>query len=202
MSFNAQTRGWLVKLAAATSLCLCAAAAQAQQAAPAKDIPANPMKNAYFGELHVHTSYSLDSYVWGNSNDPVAAYKFARGGESTLADGQKVKLNTPLDFVSVTDHAETLGDVELCLDPKSEVYPSPACQKIRARDISVEAFSSTPGMQRLRVSITTTPSAGRPSVWKRADIAFRVAISSVTSPSSSRSTAWGISSNGVGLVRR
>ena len=137
MSFNAQSQRWLIRAAAAASICLCAAVFNAQQAASAKDIPDNPLKNAYFGELHVHTSYSLDSYVWGNSNDPVAAYKFARGGEATLADGQKVKLNTPLDFVSVTDHAETLGDVELCLDPKSEVYPSPACQKIRARDISV-----------------------------------------------------------------
>src|SRR5262245_12833898 len=40
---------------------------------------ANPMKNLYFGELHTHTSYSLDAYATGTRADPSAAYRFARG---------------------------------------------------------------------------------------------------------------------------
>ncbi len=106
-------------------------------AVPALAEEANPMKNAYFGELHVHTAYSIDSYVWGNANDPVAAYTFGRGGELTLPDGEKVKRKVPLDFMSVTDHAETLGDVELCTDPASEVYNGTYCERVRKRDVGI-----------------------------------------------------------------
>ena len=123
------------------ALSLCIGSASAEQSAPdgsaREEIPANPLKNAYFGELHVHTSYSIDSYVWGNANDPETAYRYARGGEATLADGQKIKLRTPLDFVSVTDHAETLGDVELCTDPTSQVYNTPSCARVRQRSLAV-----------------------------------------------------------------
>lgn len=40
------------------------------------------LRNAYFGDLHVHTSYSLDGFIYSNTLDPEVAYQFARGRES------------------------------------------------------------------------------------------------------------------------
>ncbi len=73
-------------------------------------VPENPDKDAYFGELHLHTSYSLDAFIGGNRNTPEEAYRFARG-EPMMINGQSHKLKRPLDFAAVTDHAEFIGEM-------------------------------------------------------------------------------------------
>jgi len=98
-------------------------------------IPADPLKNAYFGELHLHTSYSLDSFIFGNPNDPDAAYRFAQGQKVTLYGGETKQLRHPLDFVAITDHSEFLGEVALCSTPGSSAYDTPACKGIRSFDM-------------------------------------------------------------------
>jgi len=70
----------------------------------------NPLKDAYFGELHLHTSYSLDSYIGGNRRTPDDAYRFAKG-EEILIHGDPHRLRRPLDFAAVTDHAEYIGEM-------------------------------------------------------------------------------------------
>ena len=47
-------------------------------------VPENPLKEAYFGETHVHTSYSLDAYIGGARLTPDEAYKFAQGKDVTI----------------------------------------------------------------------------------------------------------------------
>jgi Protein of unknown function (DUF3604) len=95
----------------------------------------NPLKNAYFGEEHVHTAYSLDAYIFGTTmNDPFTAYKFAKGEEVTLPNGAKKKIIKPLDFAAITDHAEALGEYELCTKQGSPAYDSETCKGIRAGD--------------------------------------------------------------------
>ena len=53
----------------------------AEVAAKAGATAANPQRNAYFGELHLHTSWSFDAYSFQNrSIDPDAAYRYAKSG--------------------------------------------------------------------------------------------------------------------------
>ena len=70
----------------------------------------NPLRDAYFGETHMHTAYSLDAYIGGTRLTPDDAYRFAKG-ESVIVDGQQHRRKRPLDFVAVTDHAEYLGEM-------------------------------------------------------------------------------------------
>ncbi|MEK9535348.1 MAG: DUF3604 domain-containing protein, partial [Halieaceae bacterium] len=71
--------------------------------------PANPLRNAYFGDLHVHTEYSFDAYNFGTTATPYDAYRFAQGEAIDHPAGYQIQMATPLDFYAVTDHAMFLG---------------------------------------------------------------------------------------------
>ena len=73
-------------------------------------IPENPLKEAYFGETHVHTSFSLDAYIGGTRLTPFDAYRFAKG-EGVPVNGVIRDIGRPLDFAAVSDHAEFLGEM-------------------------------------------------------------------------------------------
>ncbi len=75
--------------------------------------PARP-KQLLWGDLHIHTAYSMDAYVFGTRRTPVDAYRFARGEPELLSDGSTVRLDRPLDFAAVTDHAEYLAVTQIC----------------------------------------------------------------------------------------
>ena len=70
---------------------------------------ANFAEGVYFGDTHVHTSYSADAGMLGTTLDPEDAYRFALGEEVLSNTGQRVRLIRPLDFTVVGDHAENLG---------------------------------------------------------------------------------------------
>ena len=98
----------------------------------------DPYRNAYFGDLHIHTSYSYDARPLGVTTLPSDAYRYARGGEITLpphAEGGEEKtvrrIGPPLDFAAVTDHAEFFGELALCADPDSQAYASRSCEAFR-----------------------------------------------------------------------
>lgn len=64
-----------------------------------------------WGDTHLHTVYSFDSYMFGNLTvDPDTAYRFARGEPVVHPrSGGRVQLERPLDFLVVSDHAELMG---------------------------------------------------------------------------------------------
>lgn len=88
-----------------------AAPAPAAVTTPAEpSVPTNPLKEAYFGEQHLHTQYSLDAFLGGEALTPDGAYKFAQGEEVEVS-GVTFKIDQPLDWAAVTDHAEYLGEM-------------------------------------------------------------------------------------------
>lgn len=62
-----------------------------------------------WGDTHLHTSNSPDAGMVGNSLSPEEAYRFARGEEIVSSTGLRTKLNRPLDWLVVSDHAEYMG---------------------------------------------------------------------------------------------
>ena len=63
----------------------------------------------YFGDTHLHTSFSTDGGMLGTRLGPDEAYRFAKGEEVTASLGVRARLQRPLDFLVVADHAENLG---------------------------------------------------------------------------------------------
>ena len=104
----------------------------------------DPLRQVFFGDLHVHTGFSMDASVAGTIAGPDDAYRFARGEE---VDGvpfdpgspspMRLRIDRPLDFAAVTDHAENFGAVALCTRPDSPLYDSPNCRGYREGDFPV-----------------------------------------------------------------
>ena len=83
------------------------------------DAAANATRTAFFGDLHVHTTYSFDAFAFGTVATPDDAYRFAQGEAIEHPAGYEVRLRTPLDFYAVTDHAQFLGGVAQAADPST-----------------------------------------------------------------------------------
>ncbi|MEZ4216949.1 MAG: DUF3604 domain-containing protein [Myxococcota bacterium] len=97
-----------------------------------------PLRRPHFGDLHVHTTYSLDASTQDTRNTPADAYRFARGEELGIqpydGDGnalRRVRLARPLDFAAVTDHSELFGEVTICRTPGLAGYGSMPCRIYR-----------------------------------------------------------------------
>lgn len=73
---------------------------------------ANPDRNAYFGDLHVHTGYSFDAYAFGTIATPYDAYRYAKGEPLLHPAGYEIQMQQPLDFYAVTDHGMFMGVVQ------------------------------------------------------------------------------------------
>jgi hypothetical protein len=97
-----------------------------------------PLRRPFFGDLHVHTAFSLDASTMGTVNRPADAYRFARGERIGLQpygpDGaplRTARLARPLDFAAVTDHSELLGEAYTCNTPGLSGHDSIVCRIYR-----------------------------------------------------------------------
>lgn len=94
-------------------------------ARPAK----NPNRNVYFGDTHVHSRLSFDSYISGNRLSLDEAYRFAKGEALKNPAGELMQLTQPLDFAAITDHAEGFGLHEACAYDDKSLETAALCER-------------------------------------------------------------------------
>ena len=87
----------------------------------------------------------MDANSLGTRTLPDDAYAYATGQQIDVFSGdptgglRKIKIDRPLDFAAVTDHAEWLAEVSLCTTPGSATYDSTGCAIYRGEDQSLLA---------------------------------------------------------------
>lgn len=112
----------VMTLAAASPM----AAQDFQSTPPSGEIKYSPYlredfpNQVFFGDTHLHTSYSADAGMVGATTTPDDAYRFAKGEEVVSSQGVPARLQRPLDFLVVSDHAENLG-LAVALDKQDPV---------------------------------------------------------------------------------
>lgn len=88
-------------------------------------------REAYFGDLHVHTKNSFDAFIIGTRTNADDAYRFAKGETIDNGAGHPIKLDgPPLDFYSVTDHGEYMGVVAAMADPNNPLSDTETAKAI------------------------------------------------------------------------
>jgi hypothetical protein len=94
-------------------------------------IASHAEREAYFGDLHLHTSYSFDAYIlFGAKVEPEDAYRFGRGETISYLGDQIHRSTPPLDFLAVTDHSENIGVFNTLEDPNSALSKSEVGQDV------------------------------------------------------------------------
>jgi hypothetical protein len=82
-------------------------------------------ERVYWGDTHLHTSFSMDAGAFGCRLVPRDAYLFAKGNEVTASSGQRVRLARPLDFLVVADHSDGFGFFPLIFNGDPTVIADP-----------------------------------------------------------------------------
>ncbi len=93
-------------------------------------------RNAYFGDLHIHTKNSFDAYIFNVRTTPDDVYRFAKGESVKHPSGYDIKIwGQPLDFVAATDHGAYMG-----------VLPAMNTEGTKLSELSIakEMFSTDP----------------------------------------------------------
>ena len=94
-------------------------------AAPVFAQQKNPERNVYYGETHLHTSWSFDAYAFGDTQTgPEGFYQYATGKPTLHPGGYQVTITKPLDWGAVTEHSEYMGIIQEAMDPESPLRKS------------------------------------------------------------------------------
>jgi len=125
------------------------------------------LRTPFFGDLHIHTTYSGDAILLDTRAKPADTYVHAKGGPLGLPPfdingmaTRTAQLRRPLDFAAVTDHSEGFGEVDICQTPGLTGYDSNECQGLRSlKGNAVPLFPPDPRFLALLVpyAITQNP---------------------------------------------
>ena len=87
-----------------------------------------------WGDTHVHTSNSVDAFMSGAANADIdTAYRFAKGlPVVNPRTGARIRIDRPLDFIVIADHAENLGISMRVVQQDPGILGLPFGQKLRA----------------------------------------------------------------------
>ncbi|MDO8861908.1 DUF3604 domain-containing protein [Haliea sp. E1-2-M8] len=150
-------------LVAATALAAAGAAAEA----PADNASYSPWQGqdypnqVFWGDTHLHTSVSLDANLFGARDlGPEHAYRFARGETVTATNGMQARINRPLDFLVVSDHAEYLGIMPLIRAGEPAILENETARNWREVLTAGDAI----GFGRMMLDIGASYAAGSPLV--------------------------------------
>ena len=97
----------------------------------------NENRNVYWGDLHIHTSWSFDAFVNNVRTTPDDAYNFGKGAAIDHISGQKIQIKRPLDFMAVTDHSEYMGTFKQMLDEKNPLSQLDLAKSVTSTDPKV-----------------------------------------------------------------
>lgn len=143
------------------------AAAGAAFAAPADDASYSPWQGqeypnqVFWGDTHLHTSVSLDANLFGARDlGPEHAYRFARGETVTATNGMQARINQPLDFLVVSDHAEYMGIMPLVRAGEPAILENETARGWR----EVLTAGDAVGFGRMMLDIGASYAAGKPLV--------------------------------------
>ena len=114
-------------------------------------------RNALFGELHIHTGWSFDAYMFNTRATPDDAYEFGKGKPLKHPLGETYQLSRPLDFMAVTDHGMFLGVFAKMGDSSHPLSKHPLASKVNSPDPDV---MSTAFNDIIRASATGNPISG------------------------------------------
>jgi hypothetical protein len=118
-------------LLASTAAIICAPAGSPL----AQDVATNPLREVYYGNLHVHTGWSFDAYINGSVTTPDSAYRWAKGEAISGGEGlPDLQILRPLDWYAVSDHSEYIGVLPLMADAASPLSKHPLAADITGDD--------------------------------------------------------------------
>jgi len=138
----------------------------------------NEEKDAYFGDLHIHSAWSLDAFTFKVRVTPEDSYRYVRGEAIDHVSGEKIRMQgAPLDFVALSEHANYMGVPTAFLTDDSALHQLPLVRDL----LSDDPKRSGPATARLLNGFSTdtpipelVPGELRAPTWKRlVDLADR-----------------------------
>ena len=127
-------------------------------------------QRVFWGDTHLHTSYSTDAGMLGNYLGPDEAYRFARGEMVVSSTGVRARLVRPLDFLVVADHAENLGLAPMIAESNPDLLRTDFGRQIHGL-VTSGAYGDAYALWGAGMSARQDPLAGNyaltHSIWER-----------------------------------